>query len=200
MDQRHERQHGCDLGSAKLLIYCRAADRRKRLCRQQGPVRLRFFDRGKTDGDIDVVERQVDEALRGIDRDSKAGTLRGKQREPWQQNPVSECGGARDRQRSSRFAPGQLLRRLGEHAERLVDHRRVAFSGIGQLQAARSAMKQLNAEPILQCLDAVADCARREIEFIGRLAEAVVAGGGLEHTKRAERWKPKCHALNRCDP
>jgi hypothetical protein len=44
-------------------------------------------------------------------------------------------------------------------------------------------MEKLDAEPALERLDAVTDGARREVQFVGRLPEAVVTGSGLEDPK-----------------
>jgi hypothetical protein len=38
------------------------------------------------------------------------------------------------------------------------------------------------------------DGASREVELLGRFAEAVVAGRSLEDPKRTQWWKPEGHA------
>ncbi len=81
------------------------------------------------------------------------------------------------------LAAGKLLGRLGEHAQRLIDERRVDLAGGGEPKAPRFAVEQLDAEPAFERLHAVAHRAGGEVELFRGLAEAVVPCGSLENPK-----------------
>jgi len=66
----------------------------------------------------------------------------------------------------------------------LIDQRCVDFAGASKPQSPRFAIEKLDAEPIFKGLDAMTDGARRQVQFLGRFPEAVVAGSCLEHPKR----------------
>src|SRR3546814_7794171 len=58
-------------------------------------------------------------------------------------------------------------------------------------------MKQWRAEPVLECLDAVTDGARRDVELLGRVLKALMAPGGFEEPQRVQRGKSQGHGATR---
>ena len=132
--------------------------------------------------------------MRRIDRQADVRKLRDKLFQPRKQNLVGKCRRAADRERPGRLAAGQLVARLGENAQRLIDQGRINVAGAGQPQPARFAIEKLDAEPVLEGLDAVTDGACRQVQLLGGFAEAVVAGGSLEDPQRTQWGKPERHA------
>ena len=66
-------------------------------------------------------------------------------------------------------------------------------AGIGQLDRAGAAVKQRQAELLLQRADLVAERGGRDVQFVGRLGEAQMAGDRLEGAQRIERRKRLAH-------
>ena len=74
------------------------------------------------------------------------------------------------------------LERVGHAVERIaqVGQQRLALAGY--LEPARTAHEQRHAEPLLERLDLVADRGLRDVQLLGGVGEAGVAGGRLERT------------------
>ena len=62
-------------------------------------------------------------------------------------------------------------------------------AGIGQFDRAGAAVKQRQAELLLQRADLVAERGGRHVQFVGGLGEAQMAGDRLEGAQRIERRK-----------
>jgi hypothetical protein len=134
-------------------------------------------------GDIEIVKREVDQPLGGIDPHPDVRKLHREPLEPGQQDLVRERRRGADRQGSRRLAAGKAVGRLGEHGERLIDERCVDLAGAGEPKPTRFAVEQLDAEPAFERLHAVAHRAGGQVELFRGLAEAVVTGRGLENPK-----------------
>ena len=179
----------------ELPFQLRTAHRHQCLSHQKRPVRRRFLGRRETDGKVEVIESEIDNPHGGIDCHADVGKLRGELFQPGQQDLVGESRRAAHRQRAGRLAAGKLLGRCGDNAERLIDERRVGFSGTGQPQAARLPVKQFDAQPAFQRLHAVTHRAGGQIEFGGGPAKAPVPRGSFKDAERTQRWKAKGHAV-----
>ena len=82
----------------------------------------------------------------------------------------------------------QVLRR-SQPIECISDEREVFLAGVGELESARLAHEQLQAEAGLQHVHLVADRALRLIEFFGRSGEAQGSGRGFEGPQGGQRWR-----------
>ena len=65
--------------------------------------------------------------------------------------------------------------------------------GVGQLDGARAAMKQLEPQQVLETADLVAERSRRHVQLLGRFGETDVAGGGLEGPERVQGRQGAAH-------
>ena len=80
----------------------------------------------------------------------------------------------------------QLLGRLGDGGEDVLDIQEVTLPLFGQQQGAIAAPEQLDAEKLLQRLDLVADGRLGDKQFLRRPGKAQMAGGRFERLEGIE--------------
>ncbi len=87
----------------------------------------------------------------------------------------------------------QTLSANGDQRQCLRNVRQVLGPFWGQRQLARTANEELDTERLLESDDAMADRARRHVQFGGGELEALVPAGRFEKPERREGWKAKWH-------
>ena len=75
----------------------------------------------------------------------------------------------------------------GDHRQRLGDVGQQMMARGRQRHAARPALKQLDAEPLFERVNAVADRARGQAEFVRGFGKTFVPGSGFKQPKRRQR-------------
>ncbi|MNT46248.1 hypothetical protein D3C72_1828780 [compost metagenome] len=139
------------------------------------PVAVAKINRGI---ELGIGEQERPGTVGQVDRDLRVQALEILQ--AWQQ-PL----GAEGRHHRQFDAHGALL---AHHRQGVALHRvqlrghpsRVGQAGLGQLDPAPRTAKQFDVEKLLQPGDLPADGALGQGQFLGRLGEALVAGGGFE--------------------
>ena len=82
----------------------------------------------------------------------------------------------------------EVGRGVGKHAKRLAYLRQIGFPGRRQNDLPRPPLEQLHPQPLLQQAHLLADGAGRDVQLVGGLLEAEVAGAGLEGAQGIE-WR-----------
>ena len=93
------------------------------------------------------------------------------------------------------FSPAsrQPLHAQGDHRQRLGDVGQQVVARRRERHAAGPAVEQLDAEPFLERVDAVADRARGQSELVRGLGKTFVPGSGFKQPERRQRWNRNRH-------
>ena len=134
---------------------------------------------------VEVAPRGADAAMVGLELDGDAG-MGGPEGSQSRQQPL--LGDRLDR--DDAHPPGCMALEfgdavhLGQNALHLLE---IGLATAIELHAAGAAVEELSVEMLLQGADAVGDGGGGDAEFLPRLGEALVAGGGLEEAQAFER-------------
>ena len=136
---------------------------------------------------VDILAREVDALLAGRHAHLDLGML-GLEAMQARHQPTQREG--RDEAHVQRAGVGLAadpLQRVGHAVEGIAQIRQQRLALAGDLEAARTAHEQRDAEPLLECLHLVADGRLGDMKLLGGVGETGVTGSGLEGAQGIER-------------
>jgi hypothetical protein len=142
--------------------------------------------RERQDRDIDLIGGQLHEFRLSIDRYHHLRIHRPKLVQSRQQQFESEQRSRTDPQPAFKTPAGQAQRARRDHRQGLSDIRQILASGGAEEDSARLALEQVDVQPLLEGVDAVAERAGREVQLLRGLFEAAAARSRFEQPQPAE--------------
>jgi len=145
------------------------------------------------DGDIDGGRAQVDHLVRGLQLQVDPRQVLAKARHARHQPFHGEGIGRRDHHARTLAGLGEPRQsRLGG-IEAVAQHRVQLQARFGQRHLAHLALEQHRPGLLLEAADLVADCGRRDRQFLGGGLETAQAGGRLEGAHSGQRQRTSVH-------
>ena len=177
------------------LEQLRAADGKQLLGAEPRDVKPGLISVAVTNGQVDVLAREVDMMQRGADPEIDLGVGLGETPQPMHEPLGREVRRRADGEHAAALALQQPLRSSRDAVEGIAHDDEIGASGLGDDQALPLAIEQLQPELGLERLDLMADGALGDAELLGRAREALMARRRLESLERVERRQPARHRL-----
>ena len=139
-----------------------------------------------TNGEVDVLAREVDVMRRSADSEIDLGMCFREPPQPVDEPLRSKIGRGADGERAAALTLQQPFGAIGDPIERVAHDREIGAPALGDHQPLALAIEQLQAELGLERFHLMADGALRDAELLGGAREALMAGRGLEGLERIE--------------
>jgi hypothetical protein len=144
-------------------------------------------------GEIETVDRETDLAARRIDGDVDVRPKIAVTVQAGQQPAGGDGRGDADPEGAVPALAGEAFRADGDERQGLCDIGEIIGARRRERQTAGASNEELDPEGLLQCDDAVAGGARRDVQLACRRLEAAMPSGRFEEAQCRERRKTKRH-------